>query len=52
MPGAWLHYLAILSLAVGALSALFLAADVARHPQKMWIMDVVWPTSGLFAGPL
>lgn len=48
----WLHALAILSLLVGAVSALILLVDVRRHPQHMWIMDVVWPITGLYAGAL
>ena len=33
--------------------ALVVAIDVlAGHPQKMWIMDVVWPITALYSGPL
>ncbi len=48
----WLHALSIAALALGALSAVSIAADLLRHPQHMWIMDVVWPVVALFAGPL
>lgn len=48
----WLHLLAIAALLTGAVSAAIIAADVARHRQHMWIMDVVWPITGLYAGPL
>ncbi|HEX3754381.1 MAG TPA: DUF4396 domain-containing protein [Rhizomicrobium sp.] len=48
----WLHATAIISLLVGAASALILLVDVRRHPQHMWIMDVVWPITALYAGPL
>ncbi len=48
----WLHVLAIVSLLGGAACALILLADVRRHRQHMWIMDVVWPVTGLYAGPL
>jgi Domain of unknown function (DUF4396) len=47
-----LHALAIIALLGGAASALLLLIDVRRHPQHMWIMDVVWPVTGLYAGPL
>lgn len=52
MIPAWLNILAILSLAVGVLSALAMAVDVARHPQHMGVMNLVWPLCGLFGGPL
>ncbi|MBK4736572.1 DUF4396 domain-containing protein [Noviherbaspirillum sp. DKR-6] len=44
----WLHVLSLLFLALGFGCALFIAVDVLRHPQKMWIMDVVWPVTALF----
>ncbi len=47
----WLHLLSISALAVGAFCALLLSFDVWRHPQHMWIMNVVWPVNALFAGP-
>ena len=45
---AWLHVLSIASLLLGALCALVIAADLVRHPQHMWIMNVVWPVTALF----
>ena len=49
----WLHILAIASLAAGGLSAIIIALDIlAGRPQHMWIMSVVWPITGLYAGPL
>jgi Domain of unknown function (DUF4396) len=48
-----LHITAIICLLIGALSALIIAIDeLAGHPQHMWIMNVVWPITGLYAGPL
>ncbi|MEE3504197.1 DUF4396 domain-containing protein [Acidiphilium acidophilum] len=44
----WLHDLSIGYLVAGALSAAFIAFDIARHPQRMWIMNVVWPVTALF----
>ena len=44
----WLHYLAIASLALGGLCAALLAVQVARLPQHMWIMKIVWPVTALF----
>lgn len=49
----WLHAIAWISIALAVLSALWIALDLLRgHRQKMWIMDVVWPITGLWAGPL
>ncbi|MEO6872218.1 MAG: DUF4396 domain-containing protein [Chthoniobacterales bacterium] len=48
-----LHLIAIICLIVGGLSALIIVIDLlAGHRQQMWIMDLVWPISGLYAGPL
>lgn len=47
VPG-WLHTLSIAYLLVGFLSAAIIAVDIARHPQHMWIMNVVWPVTALF----
>ncbi len=35
-------------LALGVVCAIIIAIDVARRPQHMWIMDVVWPVTALF----
>jgi hypothetical protein len=48
MIPAWLHILALLSLGLGLLCALAIAADELRRPQAMWIMNVVWPVVALF----
>ena len=48
MIPSWLHLLAILSLVVGGLCFLVIAVDEYRHPQHMWIMNVVWPVVALF----
>lgn len=48
MIPAWLHILSIAWLSLGVLCAAVIAADVLRHPQHMWIMDVVWPVTALF----
>lgn len=44
----WLHWLSIAMLLLGAACALYIAQDLTRHPQKMWIMNVVWPVTALF----
>ena len=48
MIPTWLHALSIVSLALGAICAAIIAIDVARRPQHMWIMSVVWPVTALF----
>ncbi len=52
MIPVWLHALAIAALILGAICALIMLIDIARHPQHMWIMNVVWPVVALFAGPI
>lgn len=37
-----------LSLAIAFLSAIIISADELRHPQKMWIMNIVWPVTALY----
>jgi hypothetical protein len=36
------------SLAVAFLCAILIAIDEIRHPQKMWIMNLVWPVTALY----
>ena len=48
MIPAWLHALSIAVLALGFVCALIIAVDEVRHPQHMWIMNVVWPVTALF----
>lgn len=52
MVPPWLHTLSIVSLLLGFTCALVIAADVRRHPQHMWIMNVVWPVTALFGSVL
>ena len=47
IPG-WLHAAAVAYLLLGAVCAVVILIDVVRHPQHMWIMDVVWPATALF----
>jgi len=48
----WLVTLSWASLILAALLALLVALDLLRYPQHMWIMNVVWPLTALYAGPL
>jgi hypothetical protein len=47
IPG-WLHALSIAYLLLGLISATIIAIDLLRHPQPMWIMNLVWPVTALF----
>ena len=49
---AWLHGLALLSLAFALICALAIAIDIVRHPQKMWVMNLVWPLTALFGSAI
>lgn len=44
----WLHLLSVAMLALGVGCALYITLDLVRRPQKMWIMNVVWPVTALF----
>lgn len=44
----WLHVLSIVWVGLGFACAAILAVDVARRPQHMRIMNVVWPVTALF----
>ena len=48
----WLHTLATISLAVGAFCSITITLDEMRRPQKMWIMNLVWPLAALFGSLL
>lgn len=48
----WLILLSIASLAGAGICAAAIAIDLIGNPQKMWIMNVVWPITALYAGPL
>ena len=48
MIPTWLHILSIVVLLLGVACAACIAADEMRHPQHMWIMNVVWPVTALF----
>lgn len=49
----WLVAAAWISLAFAAVPATVVAAYIASgRRQRMWIMNVVWPVTVLYAGPL
>ncbi len=49
----WLYELAIVSLVTAGICFLIIAIDIfTQNPQNMWIMQVVWPVTALWSGPL
>jgi hypothetical protein len=52
MVPEWFGILAWSWIAICFASALFILAQTIWKPQKMWIMDVVWPITALYMGPL
>ena len=44
----WLHLVSIFALVLGFIAAGVIMIDEVRHPQHMWIMNVVWPVVALF----
>lgn len=49
----WLYDLAIISLVTSGICALIIAIDIfTKNLQNMWIMQIVWPVTALWSGPL
>jgi Domain of unknown function (DUF4396) len=49
----WLELLAWISLVTAGICVAIIVVDLLRgHRQKMWIMNVVWPVTALWSGPL
>jgi hypothetical protein len=44
----WLIVLSWVSILLGLATAGLIAADVIRHPQRMKIMNIVWPVTGAY----
>ncbi|WP_395665640.1 DUF4396 domain-containing protein [Methylocella sp.] len=49
---SWLVILAIISLLLAILCVAFIVIDETRRPQRRWVMNLVWPLTTLFGGPL
>ena len=48
-----LHPITIISLFIVSLSALLIVVDIlSGNKQHMWIMNIVWPLTALYVGPL
>jgi hypothetical protein len=48
----WLNIVSTVSISVSVICGITIVIDLLLHPQKMWIMNVVWPITALYAGPL
>lgn len=48
----WLRSLSSASVALGIICAAVISVDVFRRPQRMWIMNLVWPLTALFGSVL
>ena len=44
----WFNALSVASLSLAGLCLLVITFDLLKHPQHMWIMNVVWPVRALF----
>ena len=44
----WLHLLSISLIVLGFATAAVIVVEEVRHPQSMWIMNIVWPVVALF----
>ncbi|KAF0094789.1 MAG: hypothetical protein E1N59_1524 [Puniceicoccaceae bacterium 5H] len=44
----WLHTLSLIWVCLGFVCAVVVALDEFRRPQKMWIMNIVWPATALY----
>lgn len=52
MIPAWLHVLSVAFVLSGLVGGMVVIADLFGHPQKMWIINIVWPLTALYAGLL
>ncbi|HEY2817011.1 MAG TPA: DUF4396 domain-containing protein [Casimicrobiaceae bacterium] len=48
----WLPLVATISVIAGIVCAVIVSFDVWSHPQRMWIMNAVWPLTALYSGPI
>jgi hypothetical protein len=45
---SWLQLVSGISIALSLLTAALIAVDLIAHPQRMRIMNIVWPVTGLY----
>ncbi len=51
VPPLWFEILARMAIGVALLCCLALIVEVIRHPQRMAVMNWVWPVTALYFGP-
>src|SRR5699024_1447047 len=47
-----LNVIAWVALIIGLISSLIIIFDIIKHPQQMFIMNLVWPINGRFLGSI
>ena len=47
-----LNTLAIISITISIICLIVIAVDIINHPQEMWVMNIVWPVTCLYSGPI
>lgn len=47
-----INHIALLAIAAGVICSIVIVIDLLGHPQHMKIMNVVWPATALYSGPL
>lgn len=52
MVPSWLRILSILFIVSALLTTLLVILDLRARPQPMWIMNLVWPLTTLYMGPI
>ena len=45
---SWLEILSYIAITIGIIQFLVITIDVIRHPQMMFVMNIVWPITGLY----
>ncbi|MGG0416916.1 hypothetical protein ABEY52_12855 [Priestia aryabhattai] len=40
---SWLEILSYIAITIGIIQFLVITIDVIRHPQMMFVMNIVWP---------
>ena len=52
MASEWLTIVSCVFLSGAFASSAWLIVEQMRHPQRMWVMNLVWPITALYMGPL
>ena len=52
LPPPWVETFSFVVIVIAIVCAAAIAIDLRQRPQEMWIMNLVWPLTALYAGPL